>query len=86
MSAHQPASQTERAVAGIWRDVLDLPSVGAGDNFFDLGGHSMLLHVVQQRIASDLGRDIPVTELFEFPTIRALARHLDAADRAEVSP
>lgn len=84
MSA-QPASRTERAVAGIWCDVLDLPSVGVLDNFFDLGGHSVLLHVVQQHLASDLGQDIPVTELFEFPTIRALARHLDEA-RAEVSP
>ncbi len=50
--------------------------MGLHDNFFDLGGHSLLLVQAQGRLREALGRDIPVVDLFRFPTVSLLARHL----------
>ncbi|MGJ6963144.1 amino acid adenylation domain-containing protein [Streptosporangium sp. G11] len=68
---------TERAVAEVWRAVLGVPRVGATDNFFEIGGHSLAIAAVQARLGSALGREIPIVDLFRHPTIRALAAHLD---------
>ena len=75
-----PAGEVERAVAAIWRDVLALEHVGADDNFFELGGHSLLIVRVQARLSETLDRKVPVVDLFRFPTVRTLARHLAAGD------
>ncbi|MFF3767071.1 phosphopantetheine-binding protein [Streptomyces sp. NPDC001922] len=79
MPAQRPAPErrTEDVLAEIWCDVLELPRVGRQDNFFDLGGHSVLLHMVRDDIAQRLGKDVPLVELFSHPTIGSLARHLD---------
>ncbi|WP_437592077.1 amino acid adenylation domain-containing protein [Sorangium sp. So ce1000] len=71
-----PATELERLVASIWRDVLHLDEVGLHANFFDLGGHSLRLAQVHDRLASSLGRDIPMVDLFTYPTVSALSRHL----------
>ena len=73
------ANELERQLADIWREALRLEQVGAEDNFFDLGGHSLLLAQVQHALKG-LGRDVLMVKLFEFPTIRALARHLQGED------
>lgn len=84
----------ERQIIDIWSRVLDLRHVGAGDNFFDLGGDSLLLAAVHTRLQTELNVDIPITDLFEFPTVRSLTRRLtttspgsprfdDAAQRAQ---
>jgi amino acid adenylation domain-containing protein len=73
-----PGPELERSIAGIWQDVLHSAAVGVQDNFFDLGGHSLLLVQVQSRLQEALGRAIPIVDLFRYPTIRALARHLTA--------
>ncbi|WP_316771260.1 non-ribosomal peptide synthetase [Streptomyces sasae] len=70
------AGATERLVAAVWSEVLAVEQVGAEDNFFEAGGHSLLLLRVQARLAERLGRQIPVVDLFAFPTVRSLARHL----------
>ncbi|TPV93938.1 MAG: LLM class flavin-dependent oxidoreductase [Myxococcales bacterium FL481] len=71
----EPGSEVERLVAEIWRDVLKLDRVGVDDNFFDLGGHSLLIvHVLGQLRAR--GQSLQMTDLFRFPTIRGLATHL----------
>jgi hypothetical protein len=62
--------------------VLGLPSVGIDDNFFDLGGHSLLTMQVASRLAQVLGRAVPITDMFRFPTIRGLARHLSGGPAA----
>ncbi|MBQ0850485.1 hypothetical protein J8N05_20110 [Streptomyces sp. BH-SS-21] len=64
-------------IAEIWSEVLEGRRVGAEDNFFDLGGHSVLLHMVQDRIGEELGREPDLVDLFTYTTVRALARHLD---------
>ncbi|MGW1954891.1 amino acid adenylation domain-containing protein [Streptomyces sp. NPDC001920] len=71
-----PANETERLVAAVWRDVLATDRVGADDNFFEIGGHSLLIVRVQHRLAEVLGRQVPVVDLFRHPTVRTLARHL----------
>ncbi|WP_149179204.1 phosphopantetheine-binding protein [Streptomyces sp. TRM49041] len=71
-------SATADMVAEIWRDVLELSEVGPDDNFFDLGGHSILLQLVQSRVAERTGKDVALIELFNHPTVRTLARHLDS--------
>ncbi len=68
---------TERTVAGIWRSVLGRPRIGAAENFFDAGGHSLALVAVADRLATETGRRVPIVELFRHPTVRALAAHLD---------
>ncbi|WP_336206811.1 amino acid adenylation domain-containing protein [Nonomuraea sp. LPB2021202275-12-8] len=77
----EPATGTERLVAGVWREVLGLPRISAGANFFEIGGHSLATAQVQARLAASLGREVPIVDLFRFPTVRALAAHLDGERR-----
>jgi len=72
----RPATGLEARIAGVWRELLGVDGVGAEDNFFDLGGHSLLLVRLQAKLASDLGHDVPVVELFQYPTVRSLAARL----------
>jgi amino acid adenylation domain-containing protein len=71
-----PRGRVEDAIAAAWRDVLRLDQVGVDDNFFDLGGHSLLLVQVQAKLRSVLGREIAIVEMFQYPTIRTMAAHL----------
>jgi len=59
--------------------VLRLDDVGVDDNFFDLGGHSLLLVQVQAKLRNVLEREIAIVEMFQYPTIRAMAIHLARA-------
>jgi len=71
-----PRQPLESALAGIWAEVLGRDRVGVKENFFDLGGHSLLLVKVQARLSETLERKIPIVDLFRFPTVAALAEHL----------
>ncbi|MFJ7997200.1 phosphopantetheine-binding protein [Streptomyces sp. NPDC096310] len=81
-----PVTATERAIAAIWSEVLEVSQVSVEDNFFDLGGHSVLLHMVQDRIGRELGKNPPLVELFTYPTVRALARRLDGGAPDDTRP
>ena len=72
----EPGTALERTIAGIFRDLLRVARVGLNDNFFDLGGHSLLVIRAHQKLREALGREIPVIDLFRFPTVALLARHL----------
>jgi natural product biosynthesis luciferase-like monooxygenase protein len=74
--ASEPTDGLQRRLAAIWCEVLGRPAVGVDDNFFDLGGHSLLTIQVASRLGQLLGRAVPITDLFRFPTIRGLAAHL----------
>jgi acyl carrier protein len=74
-----PLGRLQSAVADIWARTLGLNRVGSEDNFFDLGGHSLLVVKVQTEIRRELGRDVPVVALFENPTVAAVARYLDSS-------
>ena len=80
-----PGTELEARLAGIWRELLGVEAVGVEDNFFDLGGHSLLLVRLQARLAADLGREVPVVDLFQFPTVRALAGRLLGARGVEAA-
>jgi natural product biosynthesis luciferase-like monooxygenase protein len=71
-----PQAGPEQAIAAIWKDILRTDPIGVDDNFFDFGGHSLQVVQVQNRIREALGLDVPVLKLFQFPTIRALARYI----------
>jgi amino acid adenylation domain-containing protein len=76
-----PDTEKEKTVAAIWRDVLGVAEVGLHDNFFDLGGHSLLVVQVQGRLAEELGVTLPIVEMFRQVTVSTLAAYLEAARR-----
>ena len=71
-----PRSELERLIADVWREALGVERVGVRDNFFNLGGHSLLLIRVNNRLREALQMELPVVELFKYPTVSALAEHL----------
>ncbi|HEY6169554.1 MAG TPA: amino acid adenylation domain-containing protein, partial [Verrucomicrobiae bacterium] len=77
-----PGTELEQTVAGIWRELLRVEQVGLHDNFFDLGGHSLLVVQMQARLRDALGRDVPVVKLFQHPTISALTNFLSEREQA----
>jgi amino acid adenylation domain-containing protein len=81
-----PQTGIEQGIAAIIREVLQVEKVGVNDNFFDLGGNS--LHLVQShgRIQAALACDIPLVEMFNNPTISALAGYLNRRQAAAPPP
>jgi len=80
-------TQVERAIADVWRKVLQLDAVGVYDNFFDLGGRSLLLVRIQTGVRECLNAEISMVDLFRYPTIGALAAFLQSgrADPPRIS-
>jgi amino acid adenylation domain-containing protein len=74
-----PETATDQAIAAVWREVLHVERVGLHDNFFDHGGHSLLLMQVQGKLRRLLDREIAIVDLFRYPTVAKLSRHLEAA-------
>jgi amino acid adenylation domain-containing protein len=72
-----PQNELERSLAGIWQQLLHVDTVGVHDNFFDLGGHSLLIMQVHQRLREITDKEIGVADLFRFPTIASLAQYLN---------
>jgi hypothetical protein len=72
-----PRTALETMVRGIWHDVLGKPSLSIDDNFFDVGGHSLLMAQVHERLQRGIGRHFPLVTLLERPTIRGIAEFLD---------
>jgi amino acid adenylation domain-containing protein len=81
-----PRNDLERLLAGWWQELLRRPEVGIDDNFFDLGGHSLLVAQLHGRLQDALGRQIPIVDLFRHPTIRALAGELGPVPEVEAVP
>jgi len=82
-------SGAERRIAEIWQRLLGVEQVGMHDNFFDLGGNSLLGLQVVAEIGRELGVEVAPVTLFESPTVAALARQLalpEAAESAEPGP
>ena len=73
-----PQTPLEQTIAEVWREFLVLDAVGVNDIFFELGGHSLLLVLVHETLQQRLEREIPIADLFKFPTVRALAQHLSS--------
>ena len=75
----EPQTQMEMEITSIWSDVLNTPNIGVADEFFALGGDSLLAAQVSARIADRLGLDMPLYELLDQPTASQLARKLESA-------
>jgi len=72
-----PETPTESAVAAIWSEVLEMERVGADDDFFDLGGHSLKATRIFSRVSARLGVELPVGVIFDRPTVRGMAAAVD---------
>jgi len=75
-----PRTPAEESLAGIWAEVLKVEKVGVNDNFFDLGGHSILMMRVLHRAKRELDPALNIVDLFKYPTINELAAHIGRRD------
>ena len=73
----EPQSRLQQTIADIWQEVLNVERVGIHDNFFDLGGHSLLLTRAHARLKTVLNRDFDAIAMFQYPTVNTLARFLN---------
>ncbi|WP_227874416.1 phosphopantetheine-binding protein [Tumebacillus algifaecis] len=63
-------------MTAIWQEVLGVDQIGVHDNFFDLGGHSLLMVQVHERLQAQMQREFSVVEMFKYPTVFAVVKFL----------
>lgn len=78
-----PQSEMEREIQELWQDLLGIDGLGIDDDFFALGGHSLIAVRLFSRLRSEYGKSYAISLLFEAPTVRALAQRLSADLRPE---
>jgi natural product biosynthesis luciferase-like monooxygenase protein len=76
----EPEDELQQIIATIWQESLQIEKVGMNDNFFDLGGHSLLIVRVHQQLKLRVEKPISLTDLYRFPTIRSLTEFLNNDD------
>jgi len=81
-----PQSEIEKGIHQIWKELLDLENIGIHDNFFDVGGHSLLMVRLQSQLKAKFSTDLSLVELFRYPTIHAIARQIQGNSAAAPSP
>ncbi|MEK6676137.1 MAG: MupA/Atu3671 family FMN-dependent luciferase-like monooxygenase [Planctomycetota bacterium] len=89
-----PVDDLEKTIAGLWRETLAVQEIGTDDNFFDIGGHSLLVVKMHRRMKEMVEHPVALTDLYRFPTIRSFAGFLrsggvdgrikQSADRAQL--
>jgi acyl carrier protein len=75
-----PQKHLEKVIAAVWKEVLKLEKVSLTDNFFDLGGHSLLLVQAYAQLNRQIDRDFPLVDLFAYPNVASLAAHLEGLE------
>jgi natural product biosynthesis luciferase-like monooxygenase protein len=80
-----PQTALEEVIASIWQEVLQISTVGMHDNFFEVGGNSLLLVQIHSKLRAQLNTELPVVELFRYPTINALAQYLNGGQSTQLS-
>ncbi|SYZ57666.1 non-ribosomal peptide synthetase [Xanthomonas arboricola pv. juglandis] len=75
-----PHSEIEIVLAALWAEVLAISQVGVHDNFFELGGNSLLIVRLHQRVLQHYPRNCTLMDMFTYPTVASLARHLAAGE------
>jgi amino acid adenylation domain-containing protein len=73
-----PEGELEEAIAALWRDLLGLERIGRHDDFFALGGHSLLVTQLSARLRERFHIEVPIRALFEIPTLSAFAQYVHA--------
>jgi amino acid adenylation domain-containing protein len=81
-SCARPRTPVEEVLAGIWGELLRADRVGVDDDFFALGGHSLLVAQALSRIRQALGVEVPLVEFFKKPTVAELAQWIEAGGRS----
>ncbi len=76
VSSFPPTTELEEEIGEVWKELLGVRQVGIHDNFFDIGGHSLLILQAKTKLAKVLQRDIPLVDFFQYPTVSSLATHL----------
>jgi len=71
-----PQGDVEKTIADLWRKTLKMERVGVTDNFFDLGGHSLLVVLLHNQLKQALNMPLSLTDLYQYPTIRSLSEYL----------
>ena len=80
-----PVTAIEAVLAGLWEDILGVERVGRQDNFFVLGGHSLAATRLMTRIRSLFRVELSLRALFEAPTLKSMARQIQASDSLQVN-
>jgi len=75
-----PHSEIEREIARVWNNALSVENLGMNENFFDLGGHSLLMVKVHRQLKEIFDYQLSLVDMFRYPTIRSLAQHLNGDD------
>ncbi|MFD3658898.1 amino acid adenylation domain-containing protein, partial [Streptomyces sp. NPDC058620] len=81
-----PEGATAELLAGIWVQVLGVDGIGADDDFFGIGGHSLLATQVISRVREVFGTEVPLSALFDRPTVRGLAETIDESGTGVTVP
>jgi acyl carrier protein len=76
----RPRTPLEEEIAAIWCEVLGVERIGVHDNFFEIGGQSLMITQIYARLRHLLPRDLPLEKLFECPTVAALAELVVASE------
>ena len=84
--AELPSSELERIISETWQGVLGGRDVGLSVSFFDAGGNSLRVTRLHERLGREHGIVLPLTDLFQFPSVRSLAQHLAAQPSPAASP
>ncbi|GBF80267.1 non-ribosomal peptide synthetase [Aphanothece sacrum] len=80
-----PNTPTEEILTAIWQDILGLTKIGINDNFFSLGGHSLLVTQVMALIRKTFNIELPIRSLFDSPTIASLAQNIEKQNNNKIS-
>jgi len=80
-----PETEVDQTIADIWQKVLQLENVGIHDNFFEIGGHSLLLVQVHSKLLEVLQTDLSILDLFKYPTINSLGNYFNQVKKKQPS-
>ena len=75
-----PRNAIETTIVEIWQKILPVDEIGVNDNFFDLGGHSLLIAQVHQALQTAFSRPLSLVDMFSYPTVSDLAGYFSQAE------
>ncbi len=80
-----PQTEVEKTIASVWQKALNVKKIGIHDNFFEIGGHSLLLVTVHSQLQEMLNAELSTLDLFRYPTINSLAEYLNSSANKTVA-
>ena len=78
---NKPRTKAEQDVADIWQECLQLTEIDIRDNFFEMGGHSLIAVQVMTKLEQNTGKRFPLSVLFEYPTVEKMARLIQSKEK-----